>query len=104
MLQEHFNRILDHFTEWRIGADNYHKSKVGGRPRKDKNDEPSNPIKAFPIVLSHKPITYECEWCDGICAKEKSFKRSIGSNIWTAKCQDCGETRNIPTCKINHNK
>jgi hypothetical protein len=105
MLQEHYSKILDELTEWRIGVDNYFKNSVPGRPRLDKKEnEASNPINGYPVVLSVKAIAKPCEWCEGTCTKEKTYRRSLGSNLWTAKCQDCGETRNIHTSQINFTK
>ena len=105
MLTEHYTKILDTLTEWRLGVDNYHKSKVGGRPRLDKTEnEHSNPINAYPVVLAVKTSASACDWCDGTCTKEKTYSRSTGSNVWRAKCQDCGETRNFHTSDIKFTK
>lgn len=107
MLQEHFTMILSYFTVWKIGADKHiAKTKsYTGRPRKNAVDgEDSDPIKGFPTVLSHKVIPQECDWCEGTCVNQKQYKRSIGSNIWQAKCQDCGLKREIPTGEINKTK
>ena len=108
MLTEHYTKILDALTEWQFGV-HHNQSKPGrkvcGRPRKeDPDNEPGIPLNAHPVVITFKPVVHQCEWCDGFCTKQKSFKRSIGSNIWLAKCEDCGESRNIPTSKINQNK
>ena len=108
MQTEHYTKILDALTEWHFGIhQNASKPgrKVCGRPRKEDSDyEPGIPLNPHPVVTSVKTIERPCEWCDGTCTKQKSFKRSIGSNIWQAKCEDCGENRNIPTGKINTDK
>lgn len=91
MLTEHFTKILDHFTEWTIGV---HQSTLTGRPSK-KSQEDSQPINGHPVVIAYKTLVQPCDWCDGVCSKEKIYKRTIGSKIWQAKCQDCGEKRNI---------
>ena len=102
MLTEYFIQILDHFTEWRIGADTFHKTKLAGRPKKEVDE--SDPLKGYPVVLAYKTIPQPCEWCDSVCTKQKTYTRPIRSNIWKAKCQDCGETRNFHTSEINKTK
>lgn len=105
MLQEHYTKILDELTEWRVGVEGYHKHGVSGRPRKDeKENEPKNPINGHPVVISLKTIAKPCEWCSNSCTQEKTYRRSINSNLWTAKCGDCKETRNFHTSQINRDK
>jgi hypothetical protein len=105
MLHEHYIKILDELTEWRVGVDSYFKTKVAGRPRKDETDnEHSNPINGYPVVTGLKVIATPCEWCTNSCTQEKTYRRSINSNLWTGKCQDCGETRNFHTSQINRDK
>ena len=105
MLTEHYNKILDDLTEWKIGVDNYHKTKISGRPRLDKKDnEASEPLKGYPVVLALKKAAHPCDWCDGTCVQNKVYTRTPSSNLWKAKCQDCGEIRNIHTSQINFTK
>jgi len=107
MLTEHFTAILDFFAEWKIGVEKSKTAsgKVCGRPPKDDLDnELNNPIRGFPVVLSYKTIAHPCDWCNEVCFKEKVYKRSIGSNVWQAKCQDCGGKRNFLTGEINSDK
>jgi hypothetical protein len=105
MLTEHYSKILDELTEWKIGVDSYFKTKIPGRPRKDATDnEASEPLKGYPVVLSLKKIAQPCEWCSGTCTQAKVYKRSLDSNLWRAKCEECGETRNIHTSQINFTK
>ena len=102
MQEEHYIKILDELTEWKIGV---HLSSGSGRPKtKIKNEEDSDPINGHPVVLSYKTIAQPCDWCEGTCSKEKTYRRSLGSNLWTGKCQDCGEKRHILTSDINITK
>jgi len=102
MLEEHYSKILDELTEWKIGVDNYFKSKIVGRRRKDGDEnELSEPLRGYPVVLSLKKIARPCEWCDNACTQAKIYKRPINSNLWQAKCEECGEKRHIHTSQIN---
>ena len=106
MLTEHFTKILDHFTEWTFGV-HHNQSKPGkklGRPHKDDSPDAGIPINAHPVVIEHKPLAYPCEWCNNICTKQKLYTRSIKSNVWNAKCGDCGEKRNILTGQLISDK
>jgi hypothetical protein len=110
MLKEHYIKILDFFTEWKDGVDTYHISKTSsvkkkaGRPRKDADDEYDTPLNTYPVVLAHKPQQVQCEWCPDQCSSHKTYRRSPTSNIWLAKCSDCGEKRNIHTTQIDLDK
>lgn len=108
MLNEHYTKILDKFTEWTIGV---HQSsskpgrKVGGRPRKDESEnEPSKPLNGHPTVLSYKPQPTACEWCQDQCQFSKTYRRTPQSQLWDGKCNDCGESRKIHTSQIVSHK
>ena len=112
MLKELFHQHLDQLGKtWDIASDMLvikYPSKVKKRRIKENTEqekyERTKPEKGYTVVLEHKPIAYACEWCEGTCSKEKTYSRSLGSNIWRAKCQDCGQRRNFHTSEINKNK
>jgi hypothetical protein len=105
MQKEHYLKILEQVADFRIGVDNYFKSKISGRPRKDGTDnEPAQPINAYPVVLAYHERQVPCEWCEDRCSSQKTYRRPINSQLWDAKCSDCGLSRKFHTTQINSDK
>lgn len=103
MLKKLFHQLLDAHTVW---VDN----STDNRNVTDENGNISQPAaksqpeRGYEVVLAHRPRITICDWCSGTCSKEKTYRRSIGSNVWTAKCQDCGKTHKIPTREVVQRK
>ena len=99
MIAEAYFAILDKLTEWRITTSQ------AVCPREYKKDVVRHdPIRGYPVVLSYKPNPKTCDWCEDQCQRGKTYSRSIGSQLWHARCQDCGEIRKISTSEVNSNK
>ena len=105
MRKEQFHQCLAQLTEFIEDASDMlvvkHPDKVlqrrlkSNKPEKTSANERSKPTKGYTVVLSHKPKTWPCEWCEGQCSNSKTYSRSPGSKVWNAKCGDCGEKRRI---------
>jgi len=100
MQKDHFHKHLDQLTEWTVATDIL----VCKTEKKGTKNQYHPPEKGYTVVLKHKPLEYPCEWCGDTCSQEKLYRRSSGSNVWAAKCQDCGQKRNFHTSEINTNK
>lgn len=98
MLKEQFQTLIHDFVEPKFDPE----FDTKGKPRKNRPIGECN-VTVAPL-LAVKPTAYPCEWCDGTCSKEKTYSRSPNSNLWRAKCQDCGEKRQIHTSQINITK
>lgn len=98
MQKEKWLNLINDITERKYDPD----LDYTGKPRKNRPFGDCNPTVAPLLVV--KPNAYPCEWCQRICSKEKTYSRSAHTNLWRAKCQDCGEKRNIHTSQINSDK
>jgi hypothetical protein len=95
MLKEQFQNLINSYVEPKFDPELDHK----GQPRKNRPIGECNETVA--PLFAVKQIAYPCDWCDETCSKEKTYSRSPNSNIWRAKCQDCGDRRQIHTSQIN---
>lgn len=106
MLKEIFHNYLDKLQYvWEEATDNIViKEPKKNRKSKEGEYERTRPAKGYTVVTKQPERIYPCEWCDGFCSKEKTYSRSADSNLWRAKCQDCGERRNFHTSEITSAK